>query len=52
MENNKMTKEKREALIDSILAEARSGAYKPKARAFVRTVNRQEDAEKNDVKSS
>ena len=39
MENNKMTKEKREALIDSILAEARSGAYKPKARAFVRTVN-------------
>ena len=52
MENNKMTKEKREALIDSILAEARSGAYKPKARASVRTVNRQEDAEKNDVKSS
>ena len=33
-----MTKEKREALIDSILAEARSGAYKPKARASVRTV--------------
>ena len=52
MENNKMTKEKREALIDSILAEARSGAYKPKARASVWTVNRQEDAEKNDVKSS
>ena len=47
-----MTKEKREALIDSILAEARSGAYKPKARASVWTVNRQEDAEKNDVKSS
>lgn len=52
MENNKMTKEKREALIDSILAETKSGEYKPKAQASVRTVNRQETAEKTEAKGS
>lgn len=45
-----MTKEKREALIDSILAETKTGTYKPKAQASARTVRKQEAVKKPDLK--
>lgn len=48
MEKQNITKEKREALIDSILAETKTGTYKPKSTVSVQTVRKPEAVNKSD----
>ncbi len=52
MEKKNITKEKREALIDSILAETKTGTYKPQNTVSVQTMRKSETVRKSDAIST